>query len=395
MVTILIWPQLPNSCAVTTMRGMQVTVRLLSLPRLGLTTFAAVLFAAGTTMSLGFPLAAMASPQGAAKTDPRASAQNSVFHRNSKSRSQATKVASSVAAPEIPASEFIVDAVVASVNGKPITLADVSARLGAQPPLELGDFNSNQKARQALDSMIFERLIEEEATNRKIRVTESEVDGYMDEVAKKNQMNRSQFETALRSHAQRVDVYREQVKADILRSRLVSQLMQQGAAVTEADIEVYLKEHPALTRAGSKVKLRQIVVSNTARTPEDALGRANEARKLIEDGKSFARVAEAYSDGAEASDGGSLGVVAEEELSPKVFEALLSVKEGEATPVVELPDGYRLFLVEKRYLEKEKEVDESILAEVRKELTENKLQERVQAFFTTDIMKLHTVDRKV
>jgi len=382
------------------MRGMQVTVRLLSLPRLGLTTFAAVLVAAGTTMSLGFPLAAMASPQGAAKSDPRASAQNSVFHRNSKSqsqvsRSQATKVASAVATPETPASEFIVDAVVASVNGKPITLADVSTRLGAQTPLELGDFNSNQKARQALESMIFERLIEEEATNRKIRVTDSEVDGYMDEVAKKNQMTRSQFETALRSHAQRLDVYREQVKADILRSRLISQLMQQGAAVTEADIEVYLKEHPALTRAGSKVKLRQIVVSNTTRTPEDALGRANEARKLIEEGKSFARVAEAYSDGAEASDGGSLGVVAEEELSPKVFEALLSVKEGEATPVVELPDGYRLFLVEKRYLEKEKDVDESILAEVRKALTEKKLQERVQAFFTTDVMKLHTVDRKV
>jgi peptidyl-prolyl cis-trans isomerase SurA len=243
--------------------------------------------------------------------------------------------------------------------------------------------------------MIFEHLIEEEATNRKIRVTDPEIDGYIEEVAKKNKMSRDQFETALRAHAQRVDVYRDQVKADILRSRLIAQLMQQGAAVNDEDISQYLKEHPALTRAGSKVKLSQIVVSNSARTQEEALARATEARTLIEEGRPFAKVAEAYSEGAEAAEGGSLGVVAEEELSPKVFEALLSVKEGEVTPLVELPDGYRLFLVERRYLEKEKEVDESILSEVRKALTEKKLQERVQTFFTTDLMKLHTIDRKV
>jgi peptidyl-prolyl cis-trans isomerase SurA len=396
-------PQLPNNCAVTTMPPMQVTVRLLPRPRLGFTTLSALLGAAGALAIIAYPSRALATPLAQAApsgksvaaasqkemSSARARAQNSIFQpkENSSALESADKSATS--------SELVVDAVVASVNGKPITLADVATRLGSSAPLSLSALSSNPQAKQTLEQMIFEHLIEEEATNRKIRVTDPEIDGYIEEVAKKNKMSRDQFETALRAHAQRVDVYRDQVKADILRSRLIAQLMQQGAAVNDEDISQYLKEHPALTRAGSKVKLSQIVVSNSARTQEEALARATEARTLIEEGRPFAKVAEAYSEGAEAAEGGSLGVVAEEELSPKVFEALLSVKEGEVTPLVELPDGYRLFLVERRYLEKEKEVDESILSEVRKALTEKKLQERVQTFFTTDLMKLHTIDRKV
>jgi peptidyl-prolyl cis-trans isomerase SurA len=391
------------------MRCMQVTVRLLPRLRLGFTPLVALL---GVTGAL-FYLPAQAAPRSSeasaqtAPTEPggsgkmnaaRASAKSSLFRAKDQAVSPASSpgsISADTTDQGAPTKELVVDAVVASVNGKPITLADVSARLGSASALTLSSLSSNPQAKQALEQIIFERLIEEESVNRKIRVSDAEVDGYLEEVAKKNKMSREQFESALRAHAQRVDVYRDQVKTDILRSRLISQLMQQGAAVNEEDIAEYLKEHPALTRAGSKVKLSQIVVNTAARSPEEALARATEARSLIEEGKAFDRVAEAYSDGAEATDGGSLGVVAEEELSPKVFEALLSVKEGEVTPLVELPDGYRFFLVEKRYLEKEKEVDEGILAEVRKALSEKKLQERVQMFFTTDLLKLHTVDRKV
>ena len=290
---------------------------------------------------------------------------------------------------------LVIDSVAASVDGKPITLRDISERIGATRTLSLQEASSNTQAQQVLEGLIMERLVEEEAAARNISISDSEVDRYIGQVAQRNQMTREEFESALRIHQKNVDDYRQQVRAEIARSRLMGQLAQQGAAVTQEDIDQYLREHPALTKSGSKVKLRQIVIGLNQRTPEEAQARAAEALDKISSGVPFEDVAREYSESPEAADGGSLGMVAEEDLNPELFETLLALPEGGVSQVLSLPNSLRLFKVEERYLDKDQEANEKMLAEVRRTLSEQKLQERMQTFFTSDLTKLHFVDRKL
>jgi hypothetical protein len=70
----------------------------------------------------------------------------------------------STAAAEIPpssATEIVIDAVVATVDDKPITLTDLSARLTPRRKLSFQQAAQDQEAQQALDAMILEKLIEE------------------------------------------------------------------------------------------------------------------------------------------------------------------------------------------------------------------------------------------
>ncbi len=289
----------------------------------------------------------------------------------------------------------MVDCVAASVDGKPITLRDVSSRLGATRSISADDFANDSRAKDALEMMIVERLIEEEAAARGLSVSDAEVDRYTNEVAARNNMSRSEFENALSLRNTNVEDYRTQVRVDILRSRLLSQLSQEGVPVTEEDVALYLHENPTLTKSGSKVRLRQVTVGFGTRTPDEARARIEEARESLLSGRSFEDVALEYSEGSEASDGGSLGLVAEEDLNPQIFEALLSLDTGAVSPIVSLPDSYRFFRVDERFLEQTDGLDEQLLAEVRRSLSEKKLQAKMQLFFTSEILKLHYVDRKL
>lgn len=290
--------------------------------------------------------------------------------------------------------EIIIDTVVASVDGKPITLQDIRRRIGAKRELTASDLKADPAAHDALESMIFERLILEEASTRKIKVTDADVEAYIDEVAKKNRMSRDEFESALKREQRDIAAYRDQVRVDILRSRIMGQIVQNAAGVSREDVERYLKDNPTFIKSGTKLKLRQIFVSKAGRTPEEVGERITLVQKKLADGEEFAKVAVAISEGPEGPDGGLLGVVNEAELSPQTFDAVFSLREGQSSTPVAMPDGSRIFMLEKRYEEKA-ELDPALLDEVRKQLQDKKLQERMQTFFTQDLQKQHSVDRKI
>jgi len=294
----------------------------------------------------------------------------------------------------VSAEEIQLNAVLASVDGKPITLYEVCRRL--QPPrrLSLEEAALDLEARRVLDVLITQRLIEAEAEQRKLKVGEDELKAYLNEVARRNLLSPDGFEQALRSQGIDVDDYKEQIKIEILKSKLTAQLVHSSVGVTQEEIEEYLRQHPEFSKSGSKVKLRQVVIAFAGRSQEQARSRMAELREKFKAGASFAELAQEYSDGPEAGEGGLLGVVAEEDLNPALFDAVFSLKEGEISPVVESPDGLRVFFLEKRFVEKDQQSEE-LYQEVRKNIERRKLESQVENFFSNDLMKAHSVDRKI
>lgn len=292
------------------------------------------------------------------------------------------------------ASEVLIEAVVASVDGKPITLQEVGRRLSPPRKLSLSEASMDLTARQALDQIVLERVIEAEAEARKLKVSEADVKTYIDEVARRNQLSVEGFERALSAQGKRLDEYEAQVRLEILKSRLVGQLVQSGFGVTAQEVQDYLREHPELSKSGSKVKLSQIFVSFARYSQAEAEERVGQVQEKFKLGQEFGKLALEFSDSPDAREGGSLGVVAQEDLSPLVFDAVFPLKDGDLSTVVRGSDGLRIFLLEKRFVE-EQEHEDALLEEVKKTLSQQKLESKVQDFFSSELLKHHVIDKKI
>lgn len=292
------------------------------------------------------------------------------------------------------AQELLIDAVVASVDGQPITLQELCKRLSPPRTLNLSQVASDAEARTVLDRIILERLILAEGAARKMQVSDSDVDAYLNEIAERNKMSRADFEIALKKEGIELAKYKEDIKLEIMKSRLASAFVRGSVSVSDEEVDKYIEERVGKGKGSSQIQLRQILISGSGRSSEEARTLINEVKAALDKGDDFAEVAKKYSESPERSDGGFLGVVEEKDLSPQVFDVIFSLKEGEISPIVDAGEGYRIFKVEKRFGGSD-EPDERLLADVRNEIQKKKMEEKFQSYFTQDLYKQHSIDKKI
>ncbi len=290
-------------------------------------------------------------------------------------------------------SELFSDAVVASVDGSPITLRDVASRLEPARPLKASEAAHDAEARARLDDLILEQLVAEEAKAKRLSVSDQDVEAYINEVATRNNMTREQLEKTLATRGRKFEFYKQQVRSEILKSKLLSQVVQNGIAVSDREIDEYVNQQSS-NGASHKLRLRQIFRSTNGSDPEAARTKMNEALARLEDGDSFKDVAAEFSEGPEAAEGGLLGLVSERDLHANIQEALLKLDEDEHTQIVETPAGLHIFLLEEKEESEAAEANDAARAEARKMLEQQKVQSRISSFLSTDLPRSHVVDRK-
>ena len=100
--------------------------------------------------------------------------------------------------------EILIDTVLASVAGTPITLRELEAQYSLLYPSAKRTVASAEQVAQSpelkklLEMLINQKLIEAEAEKRKIKVSVNDVERYIDQVARQNNLSRSDFELALK-----------------------------------------------------------------------------------------------------------------------------------------------------------------------------------------------------
>jgi peptidyl-prolyl cis-trans isomerase SurA len=297
-----------------------------------------------------------------------------------------------------PQGDVVIDAVVATVDDKPITLSELSARLAPPRKLSLTEAARDAEALKALDALIFEKLIEEEAVTKRITTTDSDIEDYLNEVASRNGLSRKDFEKALAAEGRTLEAYKQQVRLDILRTRLASAMTRGGVSISDKEVDEYIESHPELLQSGETVKLRQIVVSSSGRDSTALEARSAEILKALDDGEKFADVASRFSEGPHASDGGLIGIVAAKDLSEDISSAISSLDPGEWSSPVESEAGIQIFFVEQRFdgsEEGENSASDAVREEVRQSLQQQKSQEKLSSFFSNELYKNHAVDKKL
>lgn len=254
----------------------------------------------------------------------------------------------------------LVDRVVAVVNDDVITMSEVNeeGRAFFQKISEQvsGDelAAALRRAREeVLDGLIDKRLITQEAVKQKLEVSKDELDAALKQMSENNHMTPEQFKEQVRSMGMTEEVYRDNLRTQILQSKLMNYEVRSKVVISDDMVLDYYDTHYTkqvekggyyLQQMGFSWKKNgsdQDNVSKAAR--EETRKRAERAHELAVGGQDFGTLARKLSDLPSAKDGGNIGTFQKDDMADYMKKAVLSLKPGEVSALVETPDGFQFF----------------------------------------------------
>jgi peptidyl-prolyl cis-trans isomerase SurA len=307
--------------------------------------------------------------------------------------------------------ERLIDSVIATVDDKPITLLELGKRLSPVRQVTIKDLQADDAVKKALDGLILEKLLVAEAERKNIRISDEDITRYVEEVKQRNQLSDSAFEDALRKENQTLATYKDRVKSEILKSRVATASIKSTAAVTDEEVTQFIKQKlsgESIHASGQKVHLRRILLSSSKYSAEDARKKSEDIKLEILDGSEFAEIAKSVSDATDAINGGDLGIVPSNDLSPEIIDAVKPLKANELSHLVTTPDGFEIFQLIERIdssesdssdedeeLKKKVEaVPDDIRAQIKQKLEAEKMEKKMISFIDIELPKLHTIEKK-
>jgi peptidyl-prolyl cis-trans isomerase SurA len=270
----------------------------------------------------------------------------------------------------------IVDGVAAVVNGDVITISELEERVGPQlpPPGSDGDLRKRRDLllKRAVEDAVADKLLEKEAESQGLMPTAAEIDNAVDDVKRANGIDDQTLETALKQQGLSKDHYREMLKLQLTRMKVVEYKVKSRVTVSEDDVKARYGKMSGEAKGTEEVHARDMYLPKG----DDAAGvkaKLVAARKRVEGGVPFAKVAEEVG-GPLSSNGGDLGWLGRGAMLPELEKVAFTLKNGEMSEIVDAAGGYHLVLVEDRRLSGAAKP----LAEARDELRQQILSEKLQ-----------------
>lgn len=252
----------------------------------------------------------------------------------------------------------VVDRIVAVVNDDIVRLAELDKaaspfeeqiRLKQLPP----DMENEEvyKIRiEVLNNLIDEKLADQEIRNAGIFVDEREIDNAIEQVKAMNSYSDEDLRRALAASGVSMEEYRDEIKHQILRNKLVNIKVKSKIIITESDIKTYYDNHPEKYASKKKYLLSNILmtypVTMDADSQQAVYFRMEGVFRQLDEGVSFQEIAKEFSEAMNAADGGSLGLFSLDELTENIAEAIKDLNAGDVSPITDTDQGYQIFLVE-------------------------------------------------
>jgi peptidyl-prolyl cis-trans isomerase SurA len=252
-----------------------------------------------------------------------------------------------VLASALPASAQAVR-VVAKVNGDAITDYALKERItfaikssGMQDSADL----QQRLAPQILRQMIDERLQIQNAQALGAKASEEEINQRVAEIERSAGLQRGQFKQYLQSIGVPFEIASQQIEAGLSWAKIVRRKVRPQVDVSEAEIDDGLARIRA--NAGkTESRVAEIFI------PIDRVEQADEAKRsadrVVEQlrrGAAFPALAQQFSHGATAQQGGDLGWILPGSLDPALDAAIEKLPPRQASEPIRSPSGYHILLV--------------------------------------------------
>ncbi len=277
----------------------------------------------------------------------------------------------------------IVSRVAAVVNKEIISTHQLDQRLQEQlakqqkqpSPVQMGALRQ-----ELLSRMIEESLVQQRIAALSLTVSEEEIETALMDVQKKNKLSRDDLEDAVQSQGLDFDNYRDNLRQQILRYKLIGEEVRSQIDVPERELVEYYRAHLDDYRLPPEVELSAISFPVSEKASEQERTRirkmANEALTRLQQGEALEEVSDSYNQTYGAT-GGSMGKFVYEELTPEFVEAINEVEDGSFTAPVEMATAIHLLRVDDRLSEGLRQFD-AVKFDIHQMLLDQKTDARIK-----------------
>lgn len=253
------------------------------------------------------------------------------------------------------------DRIVAVVNDDIILYSELEEQVNllqkVSPGLDLNNAQQREQfEREVLQRMVRERLAEQEVKRLNIKVDKRDVDNAVENFKKENGFTDDQLKYVLQQEGKTLEEFRENIKKQLERSRLIERVLKSKTVVTDEQIDAYLQSN-SVTDVGRERRHLAVIF-----LPFRDKSQVNDVEKLAQDiharlkkGEDFASMAKQYSQGPAAQEGGDIGFIAANELAPAIESATRGLNAGQFSEPMKTPQGYYIIKVLEVQREKQAE----------------------------------------
>ncbi|HEU5410301.1 MAG TPA: peptidylprolyl isomerase [Candidatus Acidoferrales bacterium] len=256
----------------------------------------------------------------------------------------------------------IVDEIIARVNNDIITLsdyqkADAQMRQEAQQDCQgctqekiNGMIAQGQK--NLLRDLIDQSLLVQRAKDMGISA-DTDVIKRLDMIRQQNQLpSMEALQKAVESQGISWEDYKQQMKNSLLQQKVIQQEVGPDIKIGQDEVKKYYDGHKNEFVKPEEVDLSTIFFSTENKTPQEADAIKKKAEAIVQRlkaGEDFGKLAQKFSEGTTASEGGEVGVFKRGQLSPDIEKLVFGMKKGDSTDVLPAPNGLQILHVNEHF----------------------------------------------
>lgn len=230
---------------------------------------------------------------------------------------------------------------------KVTTLDRIEATINAEIVLssDLAHFKRSQGLRAQLDPMFQKRnmtdreivdfIISERIILSEFPATDSEVEQEINAIQANNRIDRRALQAAIEAQGFNFKDYFELIRVSISKRNLIDRDIRTKVHITEDDLRNDYYSNKRSTGAALSYRIKIITVQpQNYKTPALAKDTIQKALDRIKNGESFDEVVKSTSDDPSAQQGGDLGYLPLDELSPALRGPVKDLRIGQVSPVL-------------------------------------------------------------
>jgi len=291
--------------------------------------------------------------------------------------------------------------VAATVNGRPITYAELDKQYESQFGGAAGERSSGDQALiqklEVLRTLMDNEIMLQRAEKLSLMAVDADVEAKFNEL--KAPYTQEEFQKQLDARKMTVGELKAQLRRDLSVQKLFNKEITSQISISDKDItDFYNTNKASFNLAEPQIHMAQILVTPTAdpnvrNLKNDKAQDEEQARKKIQSisarirqGEDFAMLAQNYSEDPNSSqNGGDLGFIPEsalEKANADLRRTLMALGPGETTAPIHTPEGYRILKLVTREPAGQRELsDPKVQQTIREQLINRKDQLLKAAYY--------------
>lgn len=199
---------------------------------------------------------------------------------------------------------------------------------------------------QVLERMILTKIQLQQAESTGIRVDDETLNRTISNIAAGNNVSLSQFKEILEKDGFSYEQFRENIRNEIIISRLRQRQVDNRISITTKEIDNALRNEEFQGSTETEYLLQHILISlPEAPAPEEVEQARLVASKILEDlkaGQNFETMATTVSDGQRALEGGDLGWRKKDEIPTLFSEQITMMEKGDISDLIKSSSGFHI-----------------------------------------------------